>query len=146
MFKFLKRKKSSESRDLEQVIFDFAKHNRVEDFQVMCKLLRDREVYLPVDIDSLPKGLASGEKITVKSAAQINLKTVTSPDGHSLAAAITTDSSEMLNEGYLVMDWPDFIKMVLKLKELYGCLIQGSTSWVILDKEKIKYALSKHAA
>ncbi len=151
MFNFLKRKKSptsdsSNNRDLEQVILDFAQHNRVEDFQVMCQLLNDRQVHLPVDVDSLPKGLVSGEKITLKSAAEINLKIVTSPDGHSLAAATTTDSSEMLNDGYLVMDWPDFLKMVRKLKELFGCLIQGSNSWIILDKEKVKYALSRPAA
>ncbi len=148
MFNFLKRKKSSasESRDLEQVIFDFAKHNRGEDFQVMCQLLMDREVYLPADVNSFPKGLVSGDKITFKSAAEIEFKIVTSPDGHTLAAATTTDSSEMLNEGYLRMDWLDFLKMVLRLKKLYGSLIQGNTSWVILDKERIKYVLSKHSS
>jgi len=134
-------KKKEDKRDLEKVIYDIAEYGRDEDLHIMYDLIKNRQLYLPVDPSSLPKGLEQGEKIITDSSIQIRIKNVAGPNGEMLVPAASEQHS-MVSGGYIGMEWQGLLEMVLKITNAWGVLDQGQTSYVALDNERIKYVLA----
>jgi hypothetical protein len=142
MFSFLTKRAKKDSRDLEQVIFDIAEHNREADLHLFYRLMSTREVYLPVDEASLPTASEPGVPYTTQDTDEVKVYTVSIPNNGSWIAAATQTSHPLLAGGCLRMTWLGFLKMALEGAEVRGALIQGKTSWIALDKERITYVLS----
>jgi hypothetical protein len=141
MFGIFKKNTKEDKRDLEQVIFDIAEHNQDKDYFRMYELLKDRELYLPADPNSLPEDFVPGSRLVTDSSHQIRISNAKGPNGELLIPAVTTESHPTLQGGYIGMRWSDFLEMVLKIPEAWGALIQGETSYVGFDRERIKYIL-----
>ena len=144
MFNLFKRKPKKDNRDIEKVIFDVAEFNKNEDFHRLYELMIGRELFLPVDPDTLPKNSMPGDKIVTDSSMQIKVKNVQAPNGDTLVPCATIESSQLLQGGYIRMGWFGFLEMVLKIPEASGVLIQGETSWVGFDKDRVQYILDKY--
>ncbi len=144
MFKLFKRKAKSDDRDIEQVIFDVAEHNKDEDYHRLYELLVGRELFLPVDPESLPANYEPGSKIVTDSSMQIRVRNVQGPNGETLVPSATLEECPMVQGGYIGMDWFEYLQTVLKIPSVAGVLIQGKTSWVGFDKQRIQYILSTY--
>lgn len=129
--------------DLEQVIYDVAEHQREEDFELLFRLMADRDVYVPADPSTFPDDAVPGEPYTVEGSDRLQLRYVTGPDDLLMVACATEQEAAMLHDGFVGMEWRDFLRMVLKVDDsFYGALLQGRTSWVALDRDRIRYILS----
>ena len=144
MFKLFGKKNNEDPRDVEQVIYDVAESNKDEDFHRLYELLIDKELYIPIDPASLPKDTLPGSKIVTDSSSQIRVKTVQGPGGQFLVPSSTSTEHQIVQSGYVGMKWFDYLEMVLKIPEAWGALLQGKTSYVGFDKERIKYILGKY--
>lgn len=143
MLKIFNRRPKKDERDIEQVIFDVAEHNKEEDYSRLYELMVGRDLFLPVDPESLPKDYELGSKIVTDPTMQIRVRNVQGPNGDTFVPSATTESSPMVQEGYIGMQWFDYLEMVLEIPSVSGVLIQGQTSWVGFDKERIKVILGK---
>jgi len=147
MFDLFKKKNLPDPRDLEQLIFDVAEHQSDKDFHLLYKVMANRHVFVPADTNTIPADAAPGEKYTTKFGDRVSMRYVTGPNNLLLVPAATQESAPILKDGYLGMDWFDFLRMVLKLDQtFYGALLQGKTSWVAFDRERIRYILAKSGA
>jgi hypothetical protein len=144
MFNLFGRKPTKDLRDIEQIIFDVAEYNKDEDFHRLYELMIGRELFLPVDPDTLPGNSKPGDKVVTDSSMQIKVKNVQAPNGDTLVPCATLESSQLVKDGYIGMDWFGFLEMVLKIPEASGVLIQGKTSWVGFDKGRVQYILEKY--
>jgi hypothetical protein len=142
VFSFLKQKRKKDPRDLEQVIYDIAEHQRDTDFHLLYKLMSDREVYVGIDPASLPSSAMPGIPYQTQAADRLVMKTVTIPSHGAWSSAATLPSHPSLAGGYVGMRWSEFLEMTLKVVELQGAMLQGKTSWVAFDKARIAYVLS----
>lgn len=144
MFSIFKKKPApSDPRDLEQLIFDVAEHQRGADFELLYRRMADRHVYVPIDPASLPAAAAEGERYQTQRGDRLKMRIVTGPNGEVMIACATCEDSSMLKDGFVGMEWRDFLQMVSKLDaSCYGTLLQGQTSWVAFDRERIGYILS----
>lgn len=135
-------KKKEDKRDLENLIYDIAEYGRNEDFHKLYEMLDGRELYLPVDPSSLPKNIEPGSKIVTDSTSQVRFKNVVSPSGDLLVPVATNNQHPLVSNGYVGMEWFSVLNMTLKIPEAWGILVQGQTSYVGFDKERINYILN----
>ena len=143
MFEFLRRKRH-DPRDLEQMLFDIAEHQRDEDFNLLYERLWGREIYVPVDASSIPSHVPPGQKYTSTTDDRITMRSSKLPDGRPIAMAATRTDAGMLAAGYVGMQWEDLLDMVLKLPPEYlGFVLQGKTSWVVFDRQRTANILSQ---
>lgn len=145
MFNIFRKKPKNDSRDIEQVIFDVAEYNKDEDYHRLYELLIDRALFLPVDPESIPKGHEPGSRIVTDPSMQIRVRYVQGPNGETLVPCATLETAPMVRAGYIGMDWFEYLEMVLRVPSASGALIQGKTSWVGFDQERIQYILSKYS-
>ncbi len=139
MFSFFKKSSKPDTRDLEQVLFDLAQHRDEKDFGVLFARMKGRHVFVPADPGTFPAGMAPGAKYVTKPGDRVSIATVTGPNGDVLAVAATEVDAGILKSGFLRMDWADFMNMVRSMDaSIKGALLQGKTSWVVLDRQRIK--------
>ena len=144
MFSLFHRKQKPQPRDLERVIYDIAEKQEEADFQALYQLLRDRQVFVPVDLSTVPSGLQPGQSYTTTSADRLIMRTVAGPNGKPLACAATIQDCPLLKGSYVGMPWLGFLQMVNRLDtSIDGALLQGATSWVAFDREHVKYILAR---
>jgi hypothetical protein len=147
MFDFFRKGKRTDPRGLEQVIYDVAEHQADKDFQLLYELMAERQVFAPVDMNTLPVGAIGGETVVTSDADRIRMRTVLGPNNLVLVPCATCADSALLKGGHVGMDWFNFLEMFLKLDDsFYGVLLQGRTSWVVFDRERTKYILAKRSA
>jgi hypothetical protein len=139
---FFTRKSAAPAIDLEDLIYEVAEHRRDEDFHELYRQMRDREVFVPVDLSSLPVDVKPGQTIVTDSTMAIRMKMGDAPNGQGLALSCTKVDSPMVKDGYVGMKWLGILEMSLKVNPpLYGVVLQGERSWVALDLERIRYVL-----
>jgi hypothetical protein len=143
VFSFLKKK---DNRDIEQVIFDIAEHQRDTDFHLLYKLMRNKEVFVGINKASIPSGARPGAPYVTKESDQLEMKSVIIPNNGSWSSAATLSSHPTLSGSYAGMQWFDFLEMTLKVTELRGAVLQGKTSWIAFDKKRIAYVLANSGA
>lgn len=141
MFSFLTKRAKKDSRDLEQVIFDFAEHKRDADLELFYRLMSAREVYIPIDKASLPAAVEPGVPSTTQDTDQMLIKSVSIPNNGEWVSAATQTSHPLLEGGYVGMQWLEFLKMAHQIAGARGALIQGKTSCIGLYKEQIAHVL-----
>ncbi|WP_143226744.1 hypothetical protein [Acidovorax sp. 62] len=143
MFAFLRKTGKKDPHDLEQLIFDIAEHKRDSDFHHLYKMMVGRDVFAGIDPTSIPSFAKPGISYTTQASDRLVMKSVTIPSNGTWSSAATLPSHPSLKDGYVGMPWVDFLKMTLKLAELQGAMLQGKTSWIAFDKQRIAYVLSK---
>ncbi|WOB06888.1 hypothetical protein [Piscinibacter gummiphilus] len=146
MFAFLKRQEKIDRRDIEQLIFDIAEHQREADFHLLYKLMAGREVFVGINRASLPTSIEPGVPYTTQASDRLEMKTVSIPNHGAWSSAATLASHPLLAGSYVGMQWFDFLRMTRKVPELRGAALQGKTSWVAFDKERIAYVLAQSGA
>lgn len=142
MFSFFKKTSLPKEPDLEQVIYDIAEYQTDKDFHLLYQLMEKRTVFCPVDPASLPKAANPGKKYTITMNDNLLMNYVTLPNNQLATPAYTRNDMAALAEGYVGMEWLEFLQMAIKLdSSFYGVLLQGQRSWVALDRERIRYIL-----
>jgi len=142
VFSLFKKLWKQDERDLEQVIFDFAEYKKEEDLQILCRLMRNRLVYVPIDTNTVPAAARPGVPYVTGEGDKLLFRSVEIP-GHGLwAPAATKPTHRLLSQGYAGMTWLGFLDMTRKIETMRGAYLQGETSWVAMDKEKIAHVLS----
>ena len=139
------RKLFGDSRDTERLIFDIAEYNRDSDFEELYKRLNDATLYMPVERTSLPDDMLPGHLFQVRSGDQIRACTVDVPTLGTCLSVATHESAEMLKGGHVCIQWQEFLKMTQACNTA-GALVQGKTSWVALDNERIRCIQSRSGA
>ena len=132
-------------RDTEQLIFEIAEHNRGSDYEELYKRLSDTTLYMPIDGESLPTDIPPGHTFQVGSDDQIRACTVSIPNLGTCIPVATQDTADMLKSGYVGINWQEFLTMVQKC-DAAGALVQGKSSWVAFDMERIRYIQSRNGA
>lgn len=146
MFGFLKRKEKKDPRDIEQVIFDIAEHHRDVDFHLLYKMMAGRDIFVGINQESLPTSIEPGVRYITQASDRIAMKFISIPNHGDWSSAATLRTHPSLAGSYVEMEWLEFLKMTLKLPALQGAALQGKTSWLAFDKERIAYILSKSGA
>lgn len=146
MFGFLKKQKEKEPHDIEQVIFDIAEHQRNTDYHLLYKLMVDREVFIGIHQALLPALVEPGVPYTTHGSDRVEMKTISIPNDGAWSSAATLASHSSIAGAYVGMQWLEFLKMTQRIPELRGAVLQGKSSWVALDKERIAYVLAKTGA
>ena len=142
VFAFLKRRKERDPRSIEQLIYDIAEHQRDADFRLLYKLMVGREVFVAINRASLPTSVEPGVPYTTQASDRLEMKTISIPNHGSWSSAATLDSHASLAGPYVGMQWFEFLTMTQKVPELRGAALQGKTSWIALDKERIAHVLA----
>src|SRR5690348_8731899 len=124
LFSFFKKHPRPDSRDLEQVIYDIAEHNRDEDFQLFYRLMAVREVFLPIVKASIPAPAQPGVPYVVGPTDRLAIRTVRGPDDQPWAFATTQPTHPHLAGEFAGMSWLEFLRMVMKINEVRGALLQ----------------------
>ena len=144
---FWKNKQNKDNRDLEKIIFDIAEYQKDEDFHLLYRLLRNREVFIPIDPSTLPRSAIPGDRILLSASDQVHISYVKGPNDLLFVPACTTIHASILQRGYAGIQWIDFLKMTLKMEStMFGALLQGESSWVAFDMKKISYILDASGA
>jgi hypothetical protein len=147
MFSLFRKSKGPDVRDVEQVIFDVAERQSDEDLQVLYQLMKDRNVCVPVDTATIPVTAEPGRPYRVEQSDRLAMRYVTGPNNVLLVPVATREDSPILKGGYAYMHWIEALSMVGKLDpKFWGLLLQGKTSWVVMDRERIKYILELYGA
>jgi hypothetical protein len=147
MFSCFRKTTSPDSRDLERLIFDIAERQADQDLHLLYRRMADRVVFVPVDADTIPESAVPGEPYVVKPGERLAMRFVTGPNDWRLVPAATQDTAVLLKQGFVGMAWFDFLRMVNGLDSLIqGALLQGTTSWVAFDRERIRYILERSGA
>ena len=147
MFSLFRKSKSPDVRDVEQVIFDVAERQSGEDFQILYELMRERHVCVPVDTATIPVTAEPGRPYRVEASDRLAMRYVTGPNNVLLVPVATREDSPILTGGYAYIHWIEALSMIGKLDPKFlGLLLQGKTSWVALDRERIKYILGVYEA
>ncbi|WP_284197242.1 hypothetical protein [Chitinimonas prasina] len=129
-------------RDLEQLIFDVAEHQADKDFRELYAIMRGKQVFVPIDRGSIPAAAAAGEQYVTTANDCLKMQYVIGPNGQFLIPSATSEDSPIVQNGYVGMDWTAFLQMVAKLdSSFFGALLQGKTSWVAFDRDRINYIL-----
>ena len=142
MFSLFKKLKGNDKRDLEQIIFDIAEHKRNEDFHLLHLLMKSREVFVPVDTGSVPPSAHPGVPYMTRPGDNVRIRTVELPHNGLWVPAATKPTNRMLSKGYVGMPWLGCLAMATKIENARGIYLQGETSWVALDKQRITHVLS----
>ena len=142
MFSLFKKLMRNDKRDLEQVIFDIAEHKRDQDFHLLYMLMKGREVFVPVDTGSVPAPARPGVPYMTRPGDNVRIRTVELPDSGMWVAAATQSTNRMLTKGYVGMPWLGCLTMAMKIESARGIYLQGETSWLAMDKQRIAYVLS----
>lgn len=141
MLKLFKKKKNE--IDIDKLIFEIVEHQKDEDFQMLYKLMKGREFYLPAVMESLPTRAEPGEKIVIKSTDQVMVKKVLGPNNLPYVSASTNVNHPLVKEGCVGIEGFELLEMVLKIEDVYGLLLQSATSYLAFDKQRISYILGK---
>lgn len=142
MFSFFRKSKPPIPRDLENVIYDIAEKQNNEDFLTLCRLMQGRQVFIPILSKTLPGAVVPGVKYVTGKSDRLEMRSVTTPTGEIAAFCTTHEDAAMLKDGYVGMEWTEFLAVVLKLDEsIKGALLQGKTSWIVFDRSRIKFIL-----
>jgi hypothetical protein len=129
-------------QDLEQLLFNLAEHKKEEDYQLLFQLMAAAEVFVPADLKSMPANAKPGQPYKTQPGDNVAVKTVQVPGLGSCVAGSTTQSSPLVAGGYVGMTWLGLLEMALKIEACRGVLLQGQTSWIALDRQRVEYALS----
>ena len=140
MFSFF-RKKPVDARDTEQLIFDIAEHNRGSDFDLLYVRMRDESVFMPVDCSTIPQRAIPGERFTLSTGDQLMAGTVALPPLGDCVTAATNVTSPVLSEGFVEIEWREFLVVAQRAPEIAGALLQGVHSWVAFDMDRIRHIL-----
>jgi len=147
MFNLFKKREPPDPRDLEQIIYDIAENKIDRDFHILYERMSNRHVFVPVDPTTVPVEATEGKKYVTTSTDRLRMRTVIGPNNLVLVPCATNEESMLLKDGYLGMDWFDFLEMFMKLDtSFYGVVLQGKTSWVVFDRDRTKYILSLRSA
>ena len=142
VFSLFKNLRKQSERDLEQVIFDFAECKKDDDLQLLCRLMLKREVYVPIDTNTVPVAARPGVPYVTGAGDKLFFRAVEIPGNGLWAPAATKPTHRLLSQGYAGMPWLGFLDMTRKIESMRGVYLQGETSWVAMDKEKIAHVLS----
>jgi hypothetical protein len=142
VFSLFKKWKKKDERDIEQVIFDFAEYKKDEDFQLLCRLMQNREVYVPIDSNTVPAAARPGVPYVTGAGDRLLFRAVEIPGNGMWAPAATKPTHRLLAQGYAGMPWLGFLDMARKVESMRGAYLQGETSWVAMDRQKIAHVLS----
>jgi len=143
----LSPEQTSPDIDIEQLIYDIAEHARDEDFTQLYQSLLSKELFIPVEKESLgriPQHLKPGETLQTDGDDGIKIRNVEGPRGEPFVPIATTESAPILAEAHLGIYWLDALAMVLKVEEPAGILLQGKNSWVCFYKPQIENILKKY--
>lgn len=128
--------------DLERKIWETAEYQKDEDYYLLYSLLRTRQVFMPVDASSLPPDFESGQSICVGDTDNIRVYHVSVGDiPEPFIPAATKVNNKLLNEAFVEIAWIDILRMVERISNVGGVLLQGDESWVAFDRERISYIL-----
>jgi len=117
-----------DGRDLDQVIFDIAEHQRPGDHERLFRLLRGRELYVRVLASSIP---SSGQTHVVGTNDVILVEQARLPNGLRCAAFFVHKSDARLGLHFVAMTSAEAFRMVERSPDLDALLIQNARqSWV----------------
>ena len=137
MFGFFKDK-----RDIDQVIFDIAEHQRPRDHERLFQLLQGRELFTPVASSNVP--FEDGASITVKPGDEINLKTATLPNGMVCIVFYIHRSDPRLGTPYAGFTVRDAFDMVIKTNADAVLIQNGRDSWVAFPRGDLPAIRAKY--
>ena len=138
MFDFLRK----DGRDIDQVIFDYATHQRPRDHRRILEMLRGRELYASIASSNVP--LEHGRQRVVGPGDSIQLRTGSLPNGMSCAIFYVDRSDARLGPNYAGLTASEAFEMVLKT-DLDALLIQNSKdSWVAIPRKELAAIRAKY--
>jgi hypothetical protein len=127
MFGFLR-----DRRDIDQVIFDIAEHQRPRDHARLFRLLHGRQLFASVESSNVP--FEDGRQLVVGSGDDIQLKTGRLPNGMSCAVFYVDRNDARLGPQYVGLTAPAAFEMVSKTT-VDALLIQNThDSWVAFPR------------
>ncbi len=137
MFGFFRDK-----RDIDQVIFDIAEHQRRRDHERLFQLLRGRELFAAVASSNVP--FEDGASITVKAGDVINLNTAKLPNGMVCIVFFVHRSDSRLGERYAGFTVRDALDMVIQTNADAMLIQNGRDSWVAFPRGELPAIRAKH--
>ena len=141
MFPFSRSKRNVDARDTEQLIFDIAEYRRASDYELLYARMKGTTVFLPVDPDSVPNRAAPGAQFQTGGSDQVRASTVSLPPLGDCIPVATTRQSQILQRGYVEIEWIEFLRMVKRAHGVAGALLQGVRSWIAFDMERVQRIL-----
>jgi hypothetical protein len=121
-----------DGRDIDQVIFDCATHQRPRDHERLLKLLRGREIFATIESSSVP--LEHGRKLFIGPEDTVLLRTGSLPNGLTCAIFYVDRGDPRLGPRYAGITASEAFEMVTK-SGLDTLLIQNSKdSWVAFPR------------
>ncbi len=142
MFDFLKKSPDAVERDLEKLIHDVAAHRADKDFQTLYQMMAGRNVFVPADLTTLQSGGTEAQEYAMNAEQvhdQLKIRSIRLRNKMLAAVASTTIESRILRDGYVGMGWLEFLAMTATFDAtFYGAVLQGKTSWVAFDRERIE--------
>ncbi len=141
VLKLIGLSKTKDERNIEQVMADITKDHRERDYRRLLFLLKNHDIYIPVDSSILPPGSLVGDQYNPDSMDEINIFRILGAEDEVLIPAALTISCAVLKDGYMRMAWLDFLTMISGKTDIAGATLECDSYWVMLGKNRISRIL-----
>ena len=133
----------TDPRDIDRLIFDIAEQKRRRDFDLLCRRLRDMNLFAPIGETNVE--VPSGTTHVVAPGDAVKLPTVSLADGRSVVPFCVAQDDPRLGLRYAGMKAAEAFRMTLKMPEVHGLILQNrGISWVAFLRHDIERALKRY--
>jgi hypothetical protein len=124
----------AKSRDVHQLIYDYAEHHRDADLREVFRHLRGRQIFSPLSADSRLNG-AHGESVTVGAEDHVAIARGRVGD-REVVVFFADQNDRRLLPRYIGMTFPEALAMAEKMPDCGGILLYNKAdSYVGFAKE-----------
>ena len=137
------RSETSETvSDIEELIWRIAEFEKMSDRKLLCQLMVGCSVFVPADPKTLPKDAIPGLRYRTTSSDRVQIRITRGPENKQFTVAATKRDHPSISEGYVEMEWLDFLRMTSEQgQEFGGLILQGQRSWIGLVSAQVLAAL-----
>jgi hypothetical protein len=126
-------------RTPDEVIFDIAEYQRDEDYPALYDALLGCELQVSADIQRKPAESKWGPRYMERVSVTTTARLVRDSAGSVWMAALTPAARATASGDFFGLQWADLLTTALNIPDVAGLIVQGTTSYVMLDKQRIKH-------
>jgi hypothetical protein len=141
VLKLIGLSKTKDERNIEQVMADITEHHNERDYTQLFFLLKDQDIFIPVNTSVIPNESKNGDVYHPESMSEIKIFRILGSEEEVLIPAALTVTCDILNDGYMRMAWNDFLTMISNKNDIEGATLECDSYWVKLGKNRINHTL-----
>ena len=144
---FWRRRNSPDTdpRDIDRLIFDIAEQHRRRDFDLLCRRLRDMNLFAAIAETNVQ--VPAGTMHVVQPGETVKLPRTSLADGRAVVPFCVAQDDPRLGLRYAGIPAAEAFRMTLNTPDVQGLILQNrGISWVAFLRDDIERALKRYLA